>query len=935
MDYDFDKEEETCNHNGKESRNEDCTYTSLLKACSHSRNFQRGIEIHAETVRRGLFQRNVFISSSVVNFYAKCSLIAKAREAFSNILVRNVVSWNALIVGYAQQNQGDGALTSFDRMQCEGIIPNSVTFASIIKACGSIGAIHKGQNLHAQVHKDRVLLEDSMVNNSLIDMYAKCGLLTKSHDLLDSLPVQSVVGWTALIAGYAQHGHRQKALDCYVHMRLKGLNPNAVTLLCVLKACGDLCFAHRCQQIHAEILKAGLLEKEIVIGTALVDTYANCGQLKRAEEVFDELPARNVVSWTALIAGYAQQGHDAKAFKCYEQMLLSGLPPNLVTVVCVLKACSNLGMVNKGQEIHDQVRENGLFCKEIVVANAVIEMYAKCNMLQKAQEVLDGLPIRNEVSWNVLMCGYVQHGDDEQAMMCYDRMQKESISPDAITYSCILKACANLKAVDIGCQIHEQIQKDGLLGSNIILANALVDMYAKCGMLTKAQKVHDYLPIRSVVSFNALILGYVQCGLGEKALDCFDKMQSEGHSPDGITITCVLKACGNIGALQKGEEVHAMFAKDRVLEEDIAIANALVDMYVKCGALVKAQEVFDELPVRSVISYTTVIAGYAQHGHCKEALSCFERLEHEDIFPDAFMLACTLKACGYIGAANLGQDIYSRIVKDGLLKEDITVGTALIDFYMKCGLFEKAQIVFDGLQVRNASIWNAMIGGYAQLGKYECVFRLFDEMTKEGEKPDVITFTTLLNICCHKGLVEEGQAYFKLMSREHGIAPMAEHHNCMVDLYCRAGYFDKAVMLINKMPLPTNHVVWHTLLSTCRSWGNIGLARWAFEHAIKLNRHDATAYACMSAIYAEAGMEDSVKEVECLRIQKLTFKHSITEGVHTLLYNTLPCCFSFLFELLFVCTLPLKYLFLLNKKGRCFICRCNFPIVSMLVAFVF
>ncbi|KAH7445772.1 hypothetical protein KP509_01G023600 [Ceratopteris richardii] len=833
MDYDFDKEEETCNHNGKESRNEDCTYTSLLKACSHSRNFQRGIEIHAETVRRGLFQRNVFISSSVVNFYAKCSLIAKAREAFSNILVRNVVSWNALIVGYAQQNQGDGALTSFDRMQCEGIIPNSVTFASIIKACGSIGAIHKGQNLHAQVHKDRVLLEDSMVNNSLIDMYAKCGLLTKSHDLLDSLPVQSVVGWTALIAGYAQHGHRQKALDCYVHMRLKGLNPNAVTLLCVLKACGDLCFAHRCQQIHAEILKAGLLEKEIVIGTALVDTYANCGQLKRAEEVFDELPARNVVSWTALIAGYAQQGHDAKAFKCYEQMLLSGLPPNLVTVVCVLKACSNLGMVNKGQEIHDQVRENGLFCKEIVVANAVIEMYAKCNMLQKAQEVLDGLPIRNEVSWNVLMCGYVQHGDDEQAMMCYDRMQKESISPDAITYSCILKACANLKAVDIGCQIHEQIQKDGLLGSNIILA------------------------------------------------------------------------------------------------------NALVDMYVKCGALVKAQEVFDELPVRSVISYTTVIAGYAQHGHCKEALSCFERLEHEDIFPDAFMLACTLKACGYIGAANLGQDIYSRIVKDGLLKEDITVGTALIDFYMKCGLFEKAQIVFDGLQVRNASIWNAMIGGYAQLGKYECVFRLFDEMTKEGEKPDVITFTTLLNICCHKGLVEEGQAYFKLMSREHGIAPMAEHHNCMVDLYCRAGYFDKAVMLINKMPLPTNHVVWHTLLSTCRSWGNIGLARWAFEHAIKLNRHDATAYACMSAIYAEAGMEDSVKEVECLRIQKLTFKHSITEGVHTLLYNTLPCCFSFLFELLFVCTLPLKYLFLLNKKGRCFICRCNFPIVSMLVAFVF
>ncbi|KAI5054408.1 hypothetical protein GOP47_0030704 [Adiantum capillus-veneris] len=183
-------------------------------------------------------------------------------------------------------------------------------------------------------------------------------------------------------------------------------------------------------------------------------------------------------------------------------------------------------------------------------------MYAKCGALTKAQTILDELPVRDVVSWNTLIAGYAQHGLGKEAVGCLQRMRSEGLSPNAITYACILKACGIIQEVDMGKKIHNEITSQGLLSKHAMLGDALVYMYAKCGVLTKAQEVFDELPIRGPVSRNALIAGYAQQGQGQEALDCFQQMRSEGLSPNAITYTCFLKACGVMQDVDMGEKIH-------------------------------------------------------------------------------------------------------------------------------------------------------------------------------------------------------------------------------------------------------------------------------------------------------------------------------------------------------------------------------------------
>eukprot|EP00250_Pteridium_aquilinum_P021062 c25021_g11_i1 orf=1-684(-) len=226
-------------------------------------------------------------------------------------------------------------------------------------------------------------------------------------------------------------------------------------------------------------------------------------------------------------------------------------------------------------------------------------------------------------------------------------------------------------------------------------------MYAKCGELAKAMLEFEKLLVRDVVSWNVLIAGFVQHGHGERALDCFQEMRHEGVTANAITLAYMLKACGCIRACGKGQEIHAQIAKDGLLEADIVVGTALVDMYVKCGLLGRAQEVFDELVIRDVITWNTLITGYSHQGNAEEVFNCFERMQHERFSPNIVTFICVLRACGTIGVINKGQAIHARILKEGLLEKDTVISNALVDMYAKCGAFAEAEKVFDELPIRD------------------------------------------------------------------------------------------------------------------------------------------------------------------------------------------------------------------------------------------
>jgi pentatricopeptide repeat protein len=590
-----------------------------------------------------------------------------------------------------------------------------------------------------------------------------------------------------------------------------------------------------------------LLERCLPLANALVNMLAKCGSLRRAREVLESLPARDVVTWTTLMAGYVQHGHGEASLACRGLMHREAISANPRTFSCLFKACGITGACGKGTEIHAAIAEGGIWREDAVLCNALVDMYAKCGAMEKAREAFDRtIAVRNVVTWNALISGYAQDGLGEAAFDAFARMQNESFCPDDMTLSSIFNACGSIPALDKGKKMHAMIFPEIWLKNNNILHNALVDMYAKCGSIAEAKYVFDEVQLRDVISWTSLISGLVRHGHDKEAVDCYEHMRCEGLTPNAITLAYVLKACATSRALDVGKEIHVEIARRGLLGKNSELGNALVDMYAKCGALAKAEQVFDDLPIRDATSSTALISGYHEYGHNEEALKCFNRMHAEGISPDIVTFLCILKVCGSIGAAEKGKEMHDEIIREGFLaKERALIAPALIDMYSKCGILTKAQEVFDELRIRDVISWTALISGYAQDGRHDVCFDLFHKMGEEKDMvPDLVTFTVLLNICCFSGLVSEGRMFFETMITCYGIIPTPEHYTCMVDLYCRVGHFDEAIRIMQEMPSSDYLPAWFALLSACQKWGNVKLGNVAFEQAVRLHQRSNVPYRC-------------------------------------------------------------------------------------------
>ncbi|KAH7443274.1 hypothetical protein KP509_02G028200 [Ceratopteris richardii] len=623
-----------------------------------------------------------------------------------------------------------------------------------------------------------------------------------------------------------------------------------VALMASLRTCSknrDLIGGVR---IHDDILRQGLLSKFL---DGLIVMYAKCGALAEANRLLEQQRCKNVFSWNALITAYARHGQGQKAISCFEKMLEEGLPPNATTFACTLKACGSIKALYKGEQIHEVIVRQGLLRDDIVLGNALIDMYVKCGALPKAHCVLTRLPSRDAVSWNSLINGYVQQGLNDEALHCYEQMKHEGLCPDGVTFIVVLKACARLKALDKGEMVHDEIMKQGMLGKDIVLGTALVDMYAKCGALLKARAVFDKLPSQNVITWNALITGYTQGGHGKEALLCYDQMQKEDCAPDVVTFACVLKACGCIGALHKGRQIHKEISRYGNLQNDVMVGTALVEMYSQLDCLEEAQLVFDELNERDVVLWNAMISGYVENGKAEQALECFNQMQKEGLLPSVVTVTCVLKACGIIGAVDKGKQVHDQIVKRDLLQYDLILGSALVDMYANCGFISMAQKTFEGLSSHDITTWNALIAGYAHRGETAKALLCFQQMQDKGLSPNSITFSCLLTAFSHSGLTEEGNTYFMVMDIDFGIKPELEHYTCMVDTYGRAGHLNMAMSLIQQMPFLSSSV-WFSLLGACQRSINVIVGRWAYEQAIKLDRNDATAHVLMADVYGTADM---------------------------------------------------------------------------------
>lgn len=294
---------------------------------------------------------------------------------------------------------------------------------------------------------------------------------------------------------------------------------------------------------------------------------------------------------------------------------------------------------------------------------------------------------------------------------------------------------------------------------------------------------------------------------------------------------------------------------------DIFAWNVMIAGYVRSGDLARARELFDVMPERNVVSWTTVIGAYTQMRRPEEAVEVFRRMQVEDgIKPDGVALLSVLSACGDLGAVDLGEWVHMFVVRRGLCQE-IPLMNAIIDMYVKCGCVGKAVEVFEGMKLRSVVTWTTMIAGFALHGLGLKAMEMFHRMEKENVEPNDVTFLAILSACSHIGLTNLGRWYFKIMVSQYRIKPRVEHYGCMVDLLGRAGCLMEAQGLVQDMPFKANAAIWGALLAAARTHGDAELGEQALLHLIELEPHNSGNYILLSNIYAEQERWDGVSKL--------------------------------------------------------------------------
>ena len=326
-------------------------------------------------------------------------------------------------------------------------------------------------------------------------------------------------------------------------------------------------------------------------------------------------------------------------------------------------------------------------------------------------------------------------------------MQNEGVSPDAFTFVSVLKSCVNIGVIQNGKAIHTKLIKEGSFEKDYLVGNALIDMYAKCGALFEAESVFNKIQDRNVGSWGVLIAGYVEHGYEEKAL-CYFKHGYDCLFPDAFTFRSILEACGIIGAIEKGKEIHFLIIKKGLLDEDISVGNALVDMYAKCGILAKAQEVFNELGwAHDVVSWTTLMTGYAQMGEDEIVNDLFNRMVSEGIEPNVVTFNVILNACSHQGLLEKGQMYFEIMSMRYGVIPSLEHHTCIVDLFGRAGRFQEAAGVITKLpNLDYLPLWASLLGSCQKWGNLELGKVAFEHAIQLDEG-NATAYIYMSNIC--------------------------------------------------------------------------------------------------------------------------------------------------------------------------------------------
>ncbi|KAL6524046.1 hypothetical protein OROMI_031141 [Orobanche minor] len=434
----------------------------------------------------------------------------------------NGYACNIMIRGFARTWQKfDLALELLVKMKCLGVKPDNFTYPFVFISCWNLLALRMGRTVHCEVVKSGLLLDFHVVH-SLITMYSRCGEMGSGRNLFDEMPVRDMVSWNSIISGYSRLGFSGKAVGMFGEMREEGLEPDEMTLVSVLGACGDLGDLNLGRWIEEFVMEKGM-ELNSFIGSALINMYGKCGELESARRVFSCTKRKEVVIWNAMITGYAQNGQSDETLKLFNAMMETGPEPNEITLIGVLSVCASIGALDMGKRVDEYAFRRRLQ-HNIYVATALVDMYAKCGNLDHASRVFEEMPQRNQVSWNTMISALAFHGRAEESLALFRRMldEEKALDPNDITFVGVLSACVHAGLVDEGRRLFESMGSSFGLTPKIEHYSCMVDLLSRAGQVYEAWDLIQKMPQKPDEILLGALLGACQkiknIDIGERAM---------------------------------------------------------------------------------------------------------------------------------------------------------------------------------------------------------------------------------------------------------------------------------------------------------------------------------------------------------------------------------------------------------------------------------
>ncbi|KAF3435081.1 hypothetical protein FNV43_RR22168 [Rhamnella rubrinervis] len=503
------------------------TFNFALKACMGLSDYDMGMEVIKSIVLKKM-EREKYLGSSMINFLVKLGKISDARWVFDRIPERDVVCWNSMIGGYVQSSQFNEAFDMFLKMRGYGITPSPITMVSLIQACGRSGYMELGKCVHGCVLQ-LGMGEDVLVLTSLVDMYSNMGDIGNAHWVFETMPSRNLVSWNTLISGCIQNGLVHDSFALFRKLVTSGGGFDSRIIVSLIQGCARTADLESGKILHACAIRRSF-ELNLILSTAIVDLYSKCSAIKQAIFIFDRMRKRNVITWTAMLVGLAQNGRADDALKLFHHMQVEGVVANSVTLVSLVHSCAHLSSLKKGRSIHAYLIRHG-YAFDVVTMTALIDMYAKCGKINYAEMIFSNSTIREDVILcNSMMTGYGIHGHGQKAVGIYRRMKEEGVKPIETSFLSLLTACSHSGLVEEGIELFRSMERDHNIKPTEKHYASFVDLLSRAGRFKEVEVLIKQMPYEPGSSvFEALLSGcrtHKNIDLGIKTADRLLRLDS-------------------------------------------------------------------------------------------------------------------------------------------------------------------------------------------------------------------------------------------------------------------------------------------------------------------------------------------------------------------------------------------------------------------------